>query len=251
MSIERFYNSIDTVDSLSTGDLISCFVYYLAVENNTPATAPKIADCFQDARLSAPKQIGPYLSKGLTEKPPRYVKAVGHGYLLHRNWQVQISKRLGVHVSTVQSSAELRNLETSLPAGPKKDFLSETITCFEAGCNRATITMCWILTIDHLYDHIFVHGLAAFNAVLAKNTDKRVKITSIVKRDDFSEIPEGKFIEFTRSANIISNDVRKILDEKLGIRNSAAHPSGIEIKKSKVVEFVEDLVTNVVLKFPT
>jgi hypothetical protein len=76
-----------------------------------------------------------------------------------------------------------------------------------------------------------------------------VKVTRIRTRDDFTEIPEGKFIELLRSAGIISNDVRKILDEKLGTRNSSAHPSGVSIKPSKVIEFVDDLVENVVLKY--
>lgn len=250
MSVERFFNSIQNSSATSTSDLISYFVYYLTVELGQVATAETIAACFREVRLTPPTQIGPYLSKGVTVRPQRYVKADGRGYLLQRHWQAEIATRLGVHVATVQSSAELRHLEGSLPAGPKKDFLSETITCFEAGCNRATVTLCWILAVDHLYDYILNHHLSSFNAVLAKNTDKRIKITTVTKRDDFSEIPEGKFIEFCRSASIISNDVRKILEEKLGIRNSAAHPSGIEIKKSKVIEFVEDLVTNVILKYP-
>ena len=71
----------------------------------------------------------------------------------------------------------------------------------------------------------------------------------IQNRDDFGEIPEGKFIELLRAGNIISNDVRKILEEKLGTRNSCAHPSGISIKPSKVIEFIDDLVANVVLKY--
>ena len=96
---------------------------------------------------------------------------------------------------------------------------------------------------------VLAHHLSAFNGVLAKNTDKRVKVTSITTRDDFSDIPEGKFIEFLRSANVISNDVRKILDEKLGTRNSSAHPSGITVKPSKVIDFVDDLVSDVVLKY--
>lgn len=60
---------------------------------------------------------------------------------------------------------------------------------------------------------------------------------------------ESKFIDLCRVAKIISNDVRKILDQKLGTRNSSAHPSGVTINKSKVIDFVEDLVDNVVLKY--
>uniref|UniRef100_UPI001D01DFE3 hypothetical protein n=1 Tax=Halomonas citrativorans TaxID=2742612 RepID=UPI001D01DFE3 len=75
------------------------------------------------------------------------------------------------------------------------------------------------------------------------------KISKLTSVDDFTEIPEGKFIEFCRSAKIITNDVRKILDEKLGTRNSSAHPSGISISELKATEFIQDLVENVVLKY--
>ena len=103
--------------------------------------------------------------------------------------------------------------------------------------------------MDHLFRYVLKKKLCEFNAALAKNTDKRVKITKISNCDDFGEIPESKFIEFCRSAKVISNDVRKILDQKLGIRNSSAHPSGVQIHRSKVIDFVEDLVSNVVLKY--
>ncbi|MGR3736174.1 hypothetical protein [Pseudophaeobacter sp.] len=160
-----------------------------------------------------------------------------------------LSKKLGAETTTIQTSATLRSLEHKLPNGSAKTFLAETLDCFEAGANRATIVMAWILTANHLFDYIFKHKLAEFNAVLAKNTDKRVKVTAITQRDDFSDIPEGKFIEFCRSAGVISNDVRKILDQKLGTRNTSAHPSGVKITRSKVIDFVEDLVENVVLKY--
>jgi hypothetical protein len=85
--------------------------------------------------------------------------------------------------------------------------------------------------------------------VLAASTDKRVKISAVVNKDDFGDIPEGKLIEFCRSAKIISNDVRKILDTKLGIRNTCAHPSGVQILEAKAVDFIDDLVNNVILKY--
>jgi hypothetical protein len=89
--------------------------------------------------------------------------------------------------------------------------------------------------------------LSEFNTALAKNSDK--KINKIVNYDDFGELKESKFIEVSKSAGIISNDVRKILDEKLGIRNSAAHPSGIAFSGHKTTEFILDLISNIVLKY--
>jgi hypothetical protein len=109
--------------------------------------------------------------------------------------------------------------------------------------------MTWNLAMDHLFAHIIKHKLADFNAALSK--DKGVKTDAITRRDDFTEIKETKFIELCRAAGIISNDVRKILDQKLGTRNSCAHPSGVTVNKSKVIDFVEDLVDNIILKFST
>ena len=101
--------------------------------------------------------------------------------------------------------------------------------------------------MDHLFSYILAHKMADFNAALSK--DKGVKISSISHRDDFTEIKETKFIELCRAAGLISNDVRKILDQKLGTRNSCAHPSGIKIGNAKVVDFVEDIIENVILKY--
>ncbi|TIT19589.1 MAG: hypothetical protein E5W70_24780 [Mesorhizobium sp.] len=129
-----------------------------------------------------------------------------------------------------------------------KEFLKEAVDCFEIGANRAAIIMTWILAMDHLFAYILAHKLTDFNEALSK--DKGVKISSVFQRDDFSEIKETKFIELCRAAGIISNDVRKILDQKLGTRNSCAHPSGVTVNKSKVIDFIEDLVANIILKFP-
>jgi aspartokinase-like uncharacterized kinase len=68
-------------------------------------------------------------------------------------------------------------------------------------------------------------------------------------KDDFGEIPEGKFVEFCRGGGIVSNDVRKVLETKLGIRNSVAHPSAVAVTQVRATEFLDDLVQNVVVKF--
>jgi hypothetical protein len=243
----RFYNAVDGAANLEHKELVGFFVYYLTVEaGEEAATAKSIDACFTACDLAPPTRTAQYLSEGVNAK--NFVKA-NRGYKLQRHYREILSKRLGAENIVLQTSAELRKLESRLPAGSTKDFLRETIDCFEAGANRATIVMCWILIVDHLMAYVMKNHAAAFDMVLAANTDKRVKVTSIKSRDDFGDIPEGKLIEFLRSSGAISNDVRKILDEKLGTRNSSAHPSGIEIKRSKVIDFVDDLVTNVVLKY--
>lgn len=130
----------------------------------------------------------------------------------------------------------------------KRKFIAEAVACLGVDARRATIVMVWAAIIDHLYDYILMHKLVDFNTAIQRRRDRYASLV-IVSKDDFNDIRESAFIEICRSAGIISNDVRKILEEKLGIRNTCAHPSGIEVHPSKVVNFVEDLVDNIMGKY--
>lgn len=249
-AVNRFYNSIENAADQNQTALIELFVYFLTVEMGQEAATPKqVTDCFVACDLAPPKNVAARLSSGLSGTPRKYIKT-SSGYKLQRHMREALSTKLGAERVTVQTSATLRGLEHKIPEGAAKEFLKETIDCFEAGANRATITMAWILALDNLFAFIIKNKLAEFNAALANNTDKSVKVKVITQRDDFTEMKESKFIELCRNAKIISNDVRKILEQKLDTRNSCAHPSGIKVNNSKVIDFVEDLVDNVVLKYP-
>ena len=250
-AIYRFYKSIKNVERISQKDKVSFFVYFLTVElGQEAAKARHVNKCFSDCHLKQPTRTAAYLSEGCRSRPLKFIKD-NNGYKLEHHYQEKIAEQLGDQKRAQQTSASLRNLENEIPDGASKEFLKESLDCFEAGAHRATITMVWILAINHLYSHILKHSeqLADFNEALGCNRDKRIRITNVSKRDDFCEIPDGKFIEFCRQAEIISNDVRKILEASLDTRNSSAHPSGIKIKESKVIAFVEDLVTNVMQKY--
>ena len=246
-AVNRFYNSIDDAVNQSQSALVELFVYHLTVEAGQAFATPKqVSDCFVACDLVAPRGVAARLSEGLKTRPAKFVKANG-GYKLQRHMREALSKKLGAEKVTVQTSATLRELERKVPKSGRKEFLKETIDCFEAGANRATIIMAWILAVDHLFAHILKHNLAEFNASLSK--DRGVKLNAVTQRDDFADLKESKFIETYRSAKIITNDVRKILDTSLGVRNSCAHPSGIKVTDTKVVAFVEDLIENVVLNY--
>ena len=249
-AVNRFFNSVDGATSLSQSSLIELFVYFLTIEQDHGGATPKhVTACFAACDLTQPKNVAARLSEGTKTKPPKFI-SVGGRYRLERRLRQDLEQRVGKKRIAAQTRSTLRDLEQSLPQGSARDFLTETIDCFEIGAKRATIVMAWILAMDHVYSHIMNHRLTAFNGALANNTDKSVKVKVIAHRDDLSDIRESKLIELCRAARIISNDVRKILDQKLGTRNSYAHPSGIAISHAKVSDFVEDLVRNVVLKYP-
>jgi hypothetical protein len=76
-----------------------------------------------------------------------------------------------------------------------------------------------------------------------------VRTKSVTKRDDFSDIPEGKFLEFCRTAKVITASLYNKLKTRLDERNAAAHPSGIKVTSTVAQAYIDDLVENVLLKF--
>ncbi len=252
--LEAFLLQVPNVSEQPPSILIDYFVYFITVIMKEEAATPAgIERCFEITRLQKYSNISAYLSrhtKKVRGKVSKYIK-VKNGYHLERNSELEIQKTLHSGPARQETSHLLRALLSKVQDTHKQSFLQEAIDCYEIGARRAAIVLTWALAVHHLYDYIFYNHLAAFNTALAKNTDKRIKITAVNIMDDFSEIPEGKFIELARSSRIISGDIKKILDTKLGIRNSSAHPSGISISEVKATDFIIDLVDNILIKYTT
>ncbi len=245
---ERAYDKVS-----SDKDWVDFFVYYLTIEaGHEVASVPAIHKCYSACDLAIPSWLPQVLSKGLRSNPKRFVKRTG-GYRLESGRRLHIENLFSEGTPAAQTSAALSRLETQIGDGPKRDFLHETIKCFSAGANRAAIVMCWNLSIHHLQEHILSDAgrLATFDAVLATNTDKRVKIKSVKKHDDFTEIPESKFIDFCREAKLITGSIFNKLKGRLDERNSAAHPSGVTLTPRVAETYIEDLVENVLKKYAT
>lgn len=183
-AVNRFYNTIENAANQSQSTLVEFFVYFLTVELGHDVASPRqVSECFAACDLVTPKGVAARLSEGLRTKPTKFIRTNG-GYKLQRHMRETLSEKLGVERIVAQTSGTLRGLERKVPEGVQKDFLNETIDCFEVGANRATITMAWILVVDHLFAYILKHKLGEFNATLAK--DKGVKLKAVRQRDDFS-----------------------------------------------------------------
>ena len=70
---------------------------------------------------------------------------------------------------------------------------------------------------------------------------------TIAKYDDFEELKESEVIEVCNSASLVNGNIIRILKEKLGKRNTAAHPASVVVVQSQADDVVTDLVNNVVL----
>ncbi len=251
-NLEVFLVQIPNLEDHKPAGLIDYFAYFLIVfEKREEVNSRDIEKCFADTRRAKYSNIPTYLSKNARSKKGNKAKfiKIKNGYILERHFQLELQKTLLSEPAKIETTILLRDLLIKINNDKERDFLQEAIDCYEIGARRAAITLVWILTIYHLCEFIHKRELADFNTALGKNTDKRIKISAITKFDDFSEIPENKLIEFARSANIITNDVRKILESKLGTRNTSAHPSSVKISEVKATDFISDLVENVILKY--
>lgn len=247
-NLHDFIEKTTRFNDLQASEKIDYFVYYYTSIKGANGVGPKdILSAFEELKMPPYSNISQYLStnaKKYRGKPQKFIKKDSL-YHLTRDKEKEISLQVIPDLPKKVIEKSLRDLAFKINNSGEKDFLNEAIKTFEIEAYRASIVMVWLLTIDHLYNYVLAHKLTDFIASLRRMNNNK----SIITKDDFGDIKESVFIEACRGANIISNDVRKILDAKLGVRNSFAHPSTVSLPKSKALEFIEDLVENVILKY--
>lgn len=252
MTLRDYVSQINGFATFSKKSMIHVFAYYLEkYKGDLEFDTRKIRALFREISVKPPTNI-PHILKTLSSgrnSPLIYTKKqrTNKFYGLSLSGRDEIKTKIPVSDTKKLSTNLLQNAVAKVSDENRRKFLAETIACLDAGAKRASIIMMWIAMIDHFYDYILAtdENRLSFNTALT-NANKKIKIN---KKDDFGELKEKDFIEICRTAKIITNDVRKILDEKLGIRNTCAHPSSVEIHETKVVNFIEDLLDNVILKY--
>ena len=251
MTLEDLTRFVPGFDGLQHVDRIKLFAWFLHTHRNMECFMPAdISRCYEGVHIAGPKNVPQQLAQLAAKKPPELLKNKS-GYRLEKRVRDGFDKKYGQRASTIQVTNLLKELPSKLPDLSERTYLDESLKCFEVGAFRAAIVMTWNLAYHHLCDFILTKRLSDFNTrwpvVFQGHHSKGAKL--IGKMDDFGDLlKESEVIRIAKSASIISNDVAKILDDKLGRRNSAAHPSGVKIEQLQAEEFIDDLVKNVVLK---
>ncbi|HLO43242.1 MAG TPA: hypothetical protein VK175_02840 [Leadbetterella sp.] len=242
-----FVDSVENFDDLSQIEQVKYISYfYTIISGKEEFTSTIIGDIFTKESLYRPTNVTDCLNKLVSRKPGILLKKENL-YTFHRT-QKKVLDDIYLDKKHVREISEtMRGLLSKVNSVEQKAFLEEAITCYEFKSYRAAIVMTWLLTVDILYEFVVKHKLIEFNAAMAKNG--KYKNHTISKKEDFSELKENDFIMFLGSSSIITKDQKKILEEKLGIRNTAAHPNSIEIRESKASTVIEDLVPNIISKF--
>lgn len=215
----------------------------------TTFTCKDISRAFSESGHPPPNALRSHLSRLCRGKTATILRNKPKGYALSVFGQKEVQDYMGATSVFPAKESALAALVGKIAGDAEQRFLAEAVACVDVRARRAAVVMIWAMTVDHLERYALNHELAAFNTAWAKRTD--CKGRTIRVQDDFLEIrDERTFLEILRSGSIITKDVWKILDEKLGFRNTCAHPNDIVVPDSKVLSAIEDLVYNVILKYP-
>ncbi len=251
-------NELDSVLKRVTGfngllhvEKIKIFGWYLqAIEENARFSGQDLLRCYDDAQVKRPANLTKNLTDLVEKKPPQLLRD-RRGYCLERSVRESLDALLGDREISLEVSKLISELPATIPTVAERDFFSETLICYKHGAFRAAIVMMWNLGYSHFCDWILNKHLAKFNAqwpVRFPEQHKKAKIKAISDPEHFGELKESEAIEIARSAGLISQGIHKTLIEKLGKRNSAAHPSGHSFKQLQTEEFIHDLVVNMMQK---
>jgi len=251
-TLSGFLLSLPNFKGLSARSLILLVTYHMFRRGQTNFSRRELVAVFAEGSVPVPSRPARRLVQ-LSEGKTAPLLSVARGrYALSVFGQKEVQEYL-------ESTQSLAVRQPTLPAltalvgkisgDAEQRFLAEAVACLDVKARRAAVVMTWLMTVDHLQRYVLAHKLPEFNAAWAARGDYRGH--PIGTQDDFLEIrDENAFVEILRSATIITKDVKKILDEKLGFRNTCAHPNDIVVPESKVLATIEDLVYNVVLKYP-
>jgi hypothetical protein len=176
------------------------------------------------------------------------------GYSVEGSVRDQYDAKYGEHDITLNIRQMVTELTDRVPDIAEKDFMREALICLRHDAARAAIIMVWNIAFYHLCSYVLKHKLTEFNNAYKTRYPKKwhdAKVQAITIYDDFSiDLKESEVIEICKSANIVNPNLFKILIEKLGKRNSAAHPSTVRVTQVQAEAFIDELIRNAVLGLP-
>lgn len=220
-----------------------CGFYYLVNKRNE-FVAKDIETVFIENHLSTPANISRELVE-LTKARPQLIIRRKSFYSLELSFKSKLEQTYLDSPYKSAVSDKLKDLIPQIRQKSQQDFLADAIKCLDGGIQRAAIILTWLLTMDILMEFTLSNKRAAFNSELHKK-NKKIQVNS---KADFEDLKEGEIIELLRAAAVISKEQKKILDEKLNIRNSAAHPNMTLFKEAKTITFIEELLDEFIIKF--
>ncbi|HXM60231.1 MAG TPA: hypothetical protein VN950_05200 [Terriglobales bacterium] len=253
--LKSFVGGVPEYAKWNHAEKVKFFAWYLHVyEKKARVNGVDIAACYDALHDEQPSSIAPFLVSMEKKNPKEAIRDGSSGYYLSKQVRDDLDGKYGKRGTTIAVDKALAELPGRIPDKAEKEFLQEVLVCFNNAACRAAIVMMWNLTYFHLVHYILKHKLAEFNAaypIRLGGTHKKAKVPVLAKYEDFSvDLEESEVLAVAKAAGAITHDQWKILDTKLGRRNSAAHPSTVAFLPITTEEYILDLATNIILALP-
>lgn len=164
----------------------------------------------------------------------------------------QFQTEFGEEVADVEQespAAALVSLEQAVAQAPKeyRPYLEEALACYQGTLYRAAILMVWAAVIQHLYSVAGSHrnGVKEFEKANHARFGTSARYRKLKKQDDFLYLGERDFIQLGEDAGMFNRNARKLLHDRLDLRNLCGHPTGYRPGREETVIFVESLLLNI------
>lgn len=250
MTIEEFVRGVPGFAAKNHPERIKCFGWFLHVQQSMPAFSSRdMIKCYEDAHLDQPKNMRRFLDSLAEKRLPELLRD-SRGFRLSQPVRERLDHELGKAETVVVVEGMLADLVGKISDESERLFYNEALTCYRYNALRAAIVMVWNLAYDHVCRWVLADSkrLAEFNVGIPKRNKNKANIV-IAKREDFEELKEDEAVDIVGGMAGVSANVKRALKEKLGRRNTYAHPSTLTITRAQVDDMVTDLVNNVVLYF--
>lgn len=178
------------------------------------------------------------------------------GLAIHtgRGWEITTSGRQKLandgivegNQGTINLAADLRHHVTSVTDNDVREYLTETVRCYELGLLRSAVVMAWVAAVYILQLNVAKNHLDAFNTEAAR-IDSRWKVAK--STDDIGRMKEADFLDRLVGIGVIGKNVKAALKECLDRRNACGHPNSYKIGPNIVAAHIETLILNVFSKF--
>lgn len=250
MTAEEFVRGIPEFAAKNHPERIKAFGWFLHAQAGVAAfTTAHITKCYRDAHLDEPANMSSFLDFLAKKKPPELLKT-GRNFRLAQQVREKLNREFGRGEVVLAVEKMLTDLPGKIADQSERLFLDEAITCYRHNALRAAIVMAWNLAYDHVCRWVLndTKRLAEFNAGIPKQNPRKAHVT-ITRREDFEELKEDETVTIVGGMTGVSANVKRTLKEKLGRRNTYAHPTTHTIERAQVDDMITDLVNNVVRYF--
>lgn len=147
---------------------------------------------------------------------------------------------------TINLASDLRRHVSLVTDENVREYLNESVRCYELGLLRSAVVMSWIAAVYVMQLSVLNDHLDAFNSE-AVRVDSRWKAAK--STDDLGKMKEADFLDRIVAIGLIGKNVKISLKECLDRRNACGHPNSYKIGPNIVSAHIETLILNVFSRF--